>query len=101
VSVTLDEANLLWLRSRAGASRRRSLSDTLDRIVTEARLGSDAPPGAIKSVVGTVDVGPDDPGLDAADAYIQELFAESARRPFLVRERPPARRAPRRKARRG
>jgi hypothetical protein len=38
VSVTLGRENLLWLRGQAARSKRRSLSDTLDEIVTAARL---------------------------------------------------------------
>jgi len=98
VSVTLDADNLLWLRGRTVGDGRRSLSDTLDRIVTEARLGSDA--GSIRSVVGTADISGDDPGLDAADGYVQGLFARSAARPMLARERRLASK-PARKRRRG
>jgi hypothetical protein len=51
-SVTLGRANLVWLRGRAARTKRRSLSDTLDAIVTAARLGGHAT-GAIRSVVST------------------------------------------------
>ena len=53
VSVTLDRENLLWLRARAGALKRRSLSDALDALVTAARQGGGAASPA-RSVVGTV-----------------------------------------------
>ena len=99
VSVTLDADNLLWLRGRAAARKRRSLSDALDEIVTAARTsGADA--RTVKSVVGTVDIAAADPGLERADADVDALFASSVGRPFLVREAP-ARWTGARKGRRG
>jgi hypothetical protein len=101
VSVTLLEENLLWLRSRTVAAKGRSLSETLDDLVTAARLGA-APPAAIRSVVGTVGIASDDPGLDRADAAVTAYVNASLSRPMLVRERPPAAGASRsRKPRRG
>jgi hypothetical protein len=85
LSVTLDQDNLLWLRGRAASRKRKSLSDAIDEIITAARLGgvaADAP----RSVVGTIDIAPDDPDLEKADAYVQSLFAASLARPVLVRE---------------
>jgi hypothetical protein len=86
LSVTLDENNLLWLRGRAALTRRRSLSDTLDDIVTAARTGGH---GAIasRSVAGTIDIADIDPGLDTADAYIRSTVQASLGRPMVVRER--------------
>ena len=87
LSVTLDEANLLWLKGRAAGRKKRSLSDALDEILTEARRGGhggDAP----RSVVGTVDISADDPELERADAAMRSLFADSLNRPVLARERP-------------
>jgi hypothetical protein len=89
VSVTLDRDNLVWLRGRAARTKRRSLSDTLDEIVTAARLGGSAS-GAIRSVVGTVDIAADDPALERADQYIREQVEASLSRPLTVpEERPP------------
>jgi hypothetical protein len=88
VSVTLDTDNLLWLRAQAAATSRGSLSDVLDRIVSQVRQGGRAEPGSVRSVVGSIDLSDDDPNLDKADGYIRDLFAASARRPMLVRERP-------------
>src|SRR5262245_42689396 len=85
VSVTLGRENLLWLRGRAARSKRRSLSDALDEIVTAARLGGQAP-GSIRSVVGTVDVAGDDQGLDRADQYVREEFEASLSRPLVLHE---------------
>lgn len=99
LSVTLEETNLLWLKGRAAATKRRSLSEALDELITSARAGGH---GAVtaRSVVGTIDIAPGDPTLETADAYLQETFAASVGRPFLARETPPAysssRKAPRR-----
>jgi hypothetical protein len=99
VSVTLEADNLLWLRGRAAARKRRSLSDALDEIVTAARTsGADA--RTAKSVVGTIDIAAADPGLERADADVAALFASSVGRPFLVRKAP-ARETSARKGRRG
>jgi hypothetical protein len=87
LSVTLDEANLLWLKGRAARRKKRSLSDALDEILTEARgggRGGDAP----RSVVGTVDIAEDDPHLERADVMIRSLVNESLSRPVIARERP-------------
>ncbi len=98
VSVTLHDDNLLWLKGRTIASKGRSLSDTLDSLVTAARTGGD--PIAVRSVVGTLDIAEDDPGLEKADAYIGTLVDDSVRRPVLVRDATrPYRAAPPRKRR--
>jgi hypothetical protein len=84
ISVTLDADNLAWLKARAGSGEARSVSDLLDRIVSEARerrFGT-----TVKSVVGTIDVDPSDPMLLKADEAIHALFAESLGRPFVVKE---------------
>jgi hypothetical protein len=46
--------NLHWLRGQAAATARGSVSEMLDRVVTEARLGGRAEPAAIRTVVGTI-----------------------------------------------
>jgi hypothetical protein len=89
LSVTLDEANLLWLRGRAGGRKNRSLSDALDEILTAARRGG-AGADASRSVAGTIDIAADDPALERADGAVRAVLDESLARPFLVRERPPA-----------
>jgi hypothetical protein len=103
VSVTLDESNLVWLKGPA-SRKKRSLSDALDEILTQARQGGrggDAP----RSVVGTVDLATDDPDLEQADAAIRALLSESLSRPTLARERPsryaPARPASSTRSKRG
>jgi hypothetical protein len=80
VSVTLDRDNLLWLRGQTAAAGRRSLSDTLDRIVTDARVAGRVRPDSIRSVVGTVEIADEDPGLDRADAYVRDLVEQSINR---------------------
>lgn len=83
ISVTLRPENLLWLRGQAHASSRRSVSETLDELISEARAGARGRPGAIKSVVGSIRIRASDPGLTRADAAIRGLFSPSAaaRRP--------------------
>jgi hypothetical protein len=87
----LEADNLLWLRAQATATPRGSLSEVLDRIVAEARRTGGGESGAMRSVVGTIDLPEDDPALEQADGYIRALFAASAQQPVLVRERPPGR----------
>ena len=88
VSLTLEEANLLWLRGRGYG--RGNLSAAVDELITEARAGRLGSPSPVRSVVGTVDVAADDPTLETADVALRELFAQSLSRPLQVRERPPA-----------
>jgi hypothetical protein len=85
VSVTLGRENLLWLRGRAARSKRRSLSDTLDEIVTAARLGGHVS-DSIRSIVGTVDIAGDDPSLERADEYVRGEFETSLSKALTVHE---------------
>ena len=88
VSLTLGESNLLWLQSITARGDARSLSDALDRLITQVRA-TDATGGiAPTSVVGSIDLDESDGGLDDADAAIRELFTGSLARPFVVRDRP-------------
>ena len=64
ISVTLRPENLLWLRGQTHASSRRSVSETLDALISEARAGA-RPTGTIRSVVGSIRIRASDPGLDA------------------------------------
>lgn len=89
VSVTLNDDNLLWLKGRAAGRKKRSLSDALDEILTQARQGGVGGDVA-RSVVGTIDVSVDDPNLDSADAAIASLFEASVGRPVAVKETRPA-----------
>ena len=79
VSVTLDRDNLRWLEARQRATGSRSLSQTLDDVVTAARKTA-GPPGAVRSVVGTMTISPDDPDLTRADDYLRGLFTASLSR---------------------
>lgn len=85
VSVTLEEANLLWLKGQAAARGSRSLSHLLDELVTDAR---ESPGGrqAVRSVVGSIDIDEHDPALESADAYVRTRFEASTRRPLVVKE---------------
>ena len=94
LSVTLDRDNVLWLKSRAGAAGAGSVSQLLDRIVTQARGSGHLV--VARSVVGTIDIDAADPGLATADADVHALFDRSLGRPVLLRERPPTYRTRRR-----
>src|SRR5262245_55345437 len=101
LSVTLDQANLLWLRAQMAAAKGKSLSDTLDQLVTAARQAGRIAEGAVRSVAGTIDISDDDPDLGGADAYVRSLFDRSSRHPFLARESGPPPRGLRGRRRRG
>ena len=94
VSVTLHTDNLLWLRAQAAVNSRASLSEVLDRLVTEARAAGRYDARTIRSVVGTIDLPEDDPDLATADAFIRTQFDRSVRRPTLVKESKSKYRAP-------
>ena len=88
LSVTLDTANVAWLKGRARLSG-GNVSDALDKVVTLARTGAGAPlGGANTSVIGMVDLS-DDPLLEKADRAIRDGFAEYLSRSFPVHEDPP------------
>jgi 3-hydroxyacyl-CoA dehydrogenase len=98
ISVTLDTDNLLWLRGRAAAAGSGNLSETLDALVTDARLAGRVPEAAIRTVVDTIDIAADDPDLSGADDVIRAVFDRSLARLAVAREALP-RRAMRRAAR--
>ena len=79
LSVTLDPENILWLRGRTQATGRRSVSETLDRLVSEARSGGKDPSG-IRSVVGSVTINESKGGLTTADEAIRAIFSASIER---------------------
>jgi hypothetical protein len=83
ISVTLRPENLLWLRGRTHAASRRSVSETLDALIAEARAGAHGRAEAVTSVVGSIRIRASDPGLMQADAAIRGLFSRwrAARRP--------------------
>ena len=88
VSVTLDTANIVWLKGRARLSG-GNVSDALDKLITHARTGGGLPLAAANSsVVGLVDLS-DDPLLTRADAAVRDGFAEYSSRSFEVHEDPP------------
>ena len=84
ISVTLQSENLTWLKARAGSGEARSVSDLLDRLVSEARTRGGA--GLVRSVVGTIDVDPSDPSLLEADEAVRNLIAGSLGRPLVVKD---------------
>jgi hypothetical protein len=95
ISVTLETDNLVWLKARAGATGLRSVSELIDRLVTQARAAG--PAGPIRSVVGTIDIAADDPRLEHADAAVRAMFDASLRRSMTVKETSPAYGSPRSK----
>jgi hypothetical protein len=88
ISVTLDGDNLLWLKGRAGAVGVRSVSELLNQLVTAARKGGHGGPS--RSVRGTIEINPADPGLDHADEAVRALFDASIARSFAMMETGPA-----------
>ena len=103
VSLTLDEANLLWLKGRGQGHG--NLSAAVDDLITAARAGRLGAPAAVRSVVNTIDIAADDPNLERADRTIRDLFAASLARPLRVSETrasyEPARRVKRSRRRNG
>jgi hypothetical protein len=91
ISVTLRPENLLWLRGQMQVSSRRSVSETLDALISEARAGARGRPEATRSVVGSIRIQASDPGLTQADAAIRDLVSPPAsrrsRRPGPARHR--------------
>jgi hypothetical protein len=98
VSITLARDNILWLKAQAAASVKGTVSDVVDRLVTDARTQGRSEAAAITSVRDTIDLPEDDPDLERADTYVREILGRSLRRPVMVRERP-SRAAPGRAAR--
>jgi|SRR5437899_2376566 len=84
VSVTLEADNLLWLKGRIVATGARSLSELLDRLIAQARKAGAGQ--RARSVVGTIDIAPDDPWLEHADAVVRATFDRSLGRPTRLRE---------------
>jgi hypothetical protein len=82
VSITLDEANLLWLKGRGYGN----LSAAVDDLITAARAGQLALPTPPRSIVGTIDLAADDPRLEHADRAVRELFAASLAQPMRAAE---------------
>ena len=84
ISVTIELNNLTWLKGRVAASSLRSVSELIDRLITEAR--SSGPLGPIRSVAGTIDIDMSDPLLNTADEAIRMQFNRSLRRPLSVKK---------------
>ena len=90
VSVTLAADNLLWLQAQALSRRSRSLSATLDEILSQARNSSPARPR--RSVVGTLGIDESDPDLLRADEAMRDLFRSSLGRTRNKSRQPAGRR---------
>jgi hypothetical protein len=76
ISLTLAEANLLWLKGRARVLAGGSLSGAVDQLIDEARAGRLGAVAPVRSVVGTIDV-PDEATLESGGEAIRSLFARS------------------------
>lgn len=82
ISLTLGPENVLWLQGQARATGCRSVSDFLDRLLSDVRTNGTTAGGAVRSVVGSVRISKSDPDLLKADATVRALFPASlARRP--------------------
>ena len=88
VSLTIDEANLVWLKGQG--YRQGNLSAAVDDLISAARAGRLGAPAPARTVVGTIDLAADDPQLERADRAVRDLFAASLARPFRVSEASPA-----------
>src|SRR5215510_14102820 len=88
VSITLDVENVTWLKGRVGATGCRSVSELLDRLVSEARVKKAVGPST--TVVGTIDVDASDPMLLGADRLVRGLVDASIGQSVMVRESSPA-----------
>lgn len=86
VSLTIDEANLAWLRGLTARSGARSVSETVNRIIAAARESGTHARASARSVVGSIDLAPDDPGLDRADEAVREYVRQSLARDLTVHE---------------
>ena len=64
---------------QARLSARRSVSDTLDRLIAEARRHSGGQTGTARSVAGTIRIVESDRGLVRADSAIRALFPRPSR----------------------
>jgi hypothetical protein len=72
ISVTLNAANITWLKGRVSAAGFRSVSELLDQLVSDARKAGKV--DSARSVVGTIQIDSSDPLLDTADEAVQSLF---------------------------
>jgi hypothetical protein len=91
ISVTLSPENLMWLRGQTRALARRSVSETLDRLVSEARTGGRGEAQPARSVVGTIRIAASDPVLSGADATLRALFRMPLPAPRRREPAPPTR----------
>ena len=76
ISVTLSQENLLWLRAQAVAGGKKSVSETLDQLLEQARTGSGMKVPS-QSAVGMIQIAPSDLELREADREIREQFRRS------------------------
>jgi hypothetical protein len=70
ISLTLSQQSLIWLRAKSRLQGARSISETVDRIILDARNGDTE----VRSVVGSLTIASDDPDLLLADEAVRSLF---------------------------
>jgi len=80
ISLTLGPENLLWLQGQARATGRRSVSDFLERLLSDVRTNGTTSRRAGRSVVGSVRISESDPDLLKADTTVRALFTASLAR---------------------
>ena len=80
ISITLDPANLLWLRAQTLSQGRRSISEMLDCLIREARTEGKNQESLVRSVVDTVRIAESDPMLATADAAVRAFFSAALNR---------------------
>lgn len=88
LSVTLTPDNIAFLRARTLKTGARSVSETLDTLVSEARTSS-ASVHPVTSIKGLASIAAEDPDLAGADEAVRRLFALEA--PSRTRRRRSAR----------
>ncbi len=96
--MTLEADNLAWVRGRALAAGRISVSEMLDRLIAGARRGGRGGEIGVRPVVGTVEIAAGDPLLETADETIRGLLAASVARTGRAMAGARGERAARRKA---
>ena len=73
VALTLDKGNFLWLKGRAQAMARGSVSEVVDLLIQQARTGQMFTTDARGTVVGTIEA-PNRDMLGKGNAQLRRLL---------------------------